>query len=78
MLYAIVSFDDTEETDFVPTNWIADGTPKEDIIADRVVKVYWPPWRNSTTVSRAKRQCIDAETRWPVYEARILSTAGTD
>jgi len=25
MLYAIVSFDDTEETDIVPVNWIAGG-----------------------------------------------------
>ena len=66
-MYAIVSFDDTDETDFVPVNWME---------VDKVVKVYWPPWRNSTTISRAKKQCSDAESGWPVYDARILSTAG--
>jgi len=73
MLYAIVSFGDTK-TDFVPTKWTADGT--EEIIADTTVKVFWPPWRNNMTVSHANRQCIDAETGQPAYDARIWLTAG--
>jgi len=32
-LYAIVSFDDTEKTDFVPIKWIAEGTADSSILA---------------------------------------------
>jgi len=80
MLYAIVSYDDTNETDFVPMKWLIDEYSRSDILAltesGTSVKFYWPPWRNTSDVSKAKRCCIDAETGWPVYSARILSTAG--
>ena len=79
MLYVIVSFDETEETDFVPVKWIAD-----DIDICKIQKVvenrgslnfYWPPWRNPVSVSKAKKDCSEAEVGWPTYSGRILSTA---
>lgn len=79
MLYAVVSFDSTDETDFVPVKWIAESIAHHDIqkvIESReLVKFYWPPWKNPVSVSRAKRNCHDAEIGWPTHQGRILSAA---
>ena len=79
MLYAIVSYDDTCETDFVPLKWLTDHSLLSDVsklIENRsIVQFYWPPWRKPSAVANAKKQCTDAELQWPVYPARILSTA---
>jgi hypothetical protein len=79
MLYAIVSFDATEETDFLPVKWIASDISVHDIPqiveSHRTVEFYWPPWKNPLSVSRAKKDCQDAEVNWPRYKGRILSTA---
>lgn len=80
MMYAVASFDDTDETDFMPHKWLAeDITPNEipAVIANRrIVKFYWPPWKNALRLSKAKKTCQDAEISWPIYSCRILSTAG--
>jgi len=80
MLFAIVAFDESSETDFLPLKWIADRTPLCDIsmiIKERtLVKFYWPPAKNPESVTRAKSRCVDAEVGWPTYMARILCTAG--
>lgn len=80
MLYAVVSFDETEETDFMPLKWSAKLLSLHEIptlVANRtIVQFYWPPWKNASRVSKAKKTCLDAETDWPLYDCRILSTAG--
>ena len=68
-MYAIVSYDDTSETDFIPMKWLTDeykyAYDVEVLINDGVqAKFYWPPWRNMTNVSNARRRCVDAETGW--------------
>ena len=46
-VFVIVSFDETNEVDFVPVNWIADGTRVSEIgrlIKSRsLLEFYWPP-----------------------------------
>jgi hypothetical protein len=79
MLYAIVSFDDYNETDFMPLKWIADNVSLAEvpnIIEKReTVRFYWPPYKNPVAVSKAKRNRQDPEVGWPTYQGRILSTA---
>jgi hypothetical protein len=79
MLYAIVSFDATYETDFLPLKWIASDMTVHDIPqiveSRQIVEFYWPPWKNPLSVSKAKKDCQDAEVGWPRYRGRILSTA---
>ena len=80
MLYAIVSFDDTDETDFLPLSWITDRTTLINVTtlvsSKTTTRFYWPPWKNAATVSKAKKTCMQPEIGWPTYECRILSTAG--
>jgi len=68
-MYAIVSYDDTDETDFIPMKWITDDLRThnaEVLINDRLtVQFYWSPWRNMLNISNARRHCVDAETGWP-------------
>lgn len=58
MRYAVVSFDDTDETDFLPLTWITDRTALLDVsslvVSKSIVTFYWPPWRNGTRLSQAK------------------------
>jgi len=79
MLYAIVSFDDTNEAEFLPVKWIADSTPVSDLpqLAKMrsKIKFYWPPWRSPLAVSKAQRKCQDAHCDWPICSGRLLSTA---
>nr|XP_047131199.1 uncharacterized protein LOC124810403 isoform X6 [Hydra vulgaris]XP_047131200.1 uncharacterized protein LOC124810403 isoform X6 [Hydra vulgaris]XP_047131201.1 uncharacterized protein LOC124810403 isoform X6 [Hydra vulgaris]XP_047131202.1 uncharacterized protein LOC124810403 isoform X6 [Hydra vulgaris] len=79
MSYAIVSFDESNETDFLPLNWIADGTLMSDIPMrikkHHIVEFYWPPLKNPESISKAKSRCLEADLNWPTYKARILSTA---
>lgn len=79
MLYAIVCYDETCETDFVPLKWLTGGFTLCGVAAlvenRSTVQFYWPPLRNSSVISSTKKRCIDAESEWPVYSARILSTA---
>jgi len=79
-MYAIVAYDETCETDFVPLKWITEEYSSFDLnylIKNRVTtKFYWPPWRSMSNVSSARRRCADPETSWDTYNARILATAG--
>lgn len=81
MFYAIVEFESTGtlEIDFVPLNWIADGTQEKDIAkcikSRQLVQFYWPPMKSMGSVSRAKDRGMPAEVGWPKYMARILGTA---
>jgi len=74
-MYAVISFDDIDEMDFLPLNWIADITTLSDtqkVMRQRIVaQAYWLP--SKLNVSKAKKHCLDPEVTWPVYSARILS-----
>ena len=80
MLFAVVSFDETNETDFLPLKWMVEpidtGKLSETVKNKTSVRFYWPPMKNPLAVSNAKSRCSDAELHWPVFSARILSTAG--
>lgn len=82
VMFVIVAFDETNETEFVPVNWIADGTKLCDIsgiIRSRsIVRFYWPPMKSVTAVSKAQMNCADPEVGWCTYNGRILSTASTN
>ena len=79
-MFVIVAFDDTNETDFVPACWIADGTRISNIVQlaknRAYIKCYWPPTKNATAVSRAQNQSVSPDVNWPTYMGRILGTAG--
>jgi hypothetical protein len=78
-MFVIVAFDDTNETEFVPVEWIADDTRICDVaklIRSRSrVKFYWPPTKSSSAVSRAQNHCLSPNVDWPTYMGRILGTA---
>lgn len=80
MRYAVVSFDDTDETDYLPLTWMTDKSASLDVkslvVSRSTVTFYWPPWRSGTRLSRAKKVCMEPETGWPQYTCRILATAG--
>jgi len=79
-MFAIVAFDQTMETDFVPIKWIADNTKISDIgdiVKNKsLVKFYWPPFKSTAALSKAQSECIEPEVQWPTYIGRILATAG--
>ena len=81
-MFAIVAFDKTDEVDFLPLKWIADGTQFGDlpliIKQKKLVTFFWPPTKNPESVSKAKSRCIEPELGWPTYLARIMATAGND
>jgi len=76
-MYAVVSFDETDETDFLPVSWIPEVTSLSDmqkvIMQQIVMKAYWP--LPKVNAAKPKKQCLDPEVTWPVYSARILSIA---
>lgn len=80
MMFVIVSFDETCEVDFVPVNWIADGTKVSDfsrLIQSRsAVKFYWPPTRSATSLSKAQAAGTEPEVHWATCWGRILGSAG--
>jgi hypothetical protein len=78
-MFLIVSFDETDETEFVPLHWIADGTKVADIknvIKQKTtVKFYWPPMKCERAVVKAQTCAVDPDIKWPIYNGRILTTA---
>ncbi len=79
-MYAVVSYDETNESDFLPMKWLVDREEADIswLVKNKIeVKFYWPPMRNSSSISKAKRKCMDPQTDWMIYRARILCTAGT-
>ena len=58
MMYTIVEFKNNE-TEMVPLNWIADGTPAAEIhaVSTKPVKYYWPPSRSVPVISEALKTC---------------------
>ena len=79
-MYAIVSFDNEKETGFIPLNWLVNPVATNNIgklIEDRtVLQCYWPPWKNTTKVTKAIRDRIDPCTDWVKYKMRLLGLAG--
>lgn len=83
MMYAVVAFRDSDCVDWVPMKWITsvngNELEPEDIAAlvnnDTLVKVYWPPTSNPSSVSRARNRCSDRERHWSSFESRIMGTA---
>jgi hypothetical protein len=78
-MFLIVAFDDTNETDFAPVDWIADGTRIADVAqlikTGSLVKLYWPPMKSASAVSKAQSQGVTPNISWPTYNGRILATA---
>lgn len=78
-MYAIVEFANNE-TEMVPLNWIADGTPAAEIHAGLTnpVKFYWPPSRSVQLMSKALKTRCMPETHWPTYDSvRIIGLGST-
>ncbi len=78
-MYAIVEFSDSKDVAILPLNWIADATNKQDVASGKkkLVKFYWPTYARSTTkMAKALRNCVSADVQWPVFNTRVLGTAG--
>ncbi|XP_065641219.1 uncharacterized protein LOC124805796 isoform X3 [Hydra vulgaris] len=77
-MFAIVAFDTTSETDYVPLKWL-EGVDVNNIqlmiTNNTSVKCHWPPFKNPNTVTKAKNNSYDAEMNWPFYIARVLGLA---
>ena len=73
MLYAIVAFDEENNTDYVPLIWLVNAMSENvlSIISSRKsTDFYWPRWTNMKKIDLAK-------SRWLRFSGRILSTAGS-
>lgn len=79
-MFAIVAYDDSAETDYVPLKWLSESECGIDVRSavenKQNLTFYWPPYRNPTAITRAKSLLTDPETNWLLYSGRILSTAG--
>jgi hypothetical protein len=79
-MYAIVSFDNTNETDFIPVKWVKGDLNSQELHKKaekrNVIEVYWPPWKSIDKVRRAKRSCAHPELDWQICSAGILSIGG--
>ncbi len=65
-MYAIVAFDDNNDTDFLPPSWAVDESIRNgdwlSLVKSGVsVKFYWPPSKNSDRVAKAKKKCIEPD-----------------
>ena len=81
MSFAIVVFEQTNETDFVPLKWIVENLSLSDIanfIKQRTrVNIYWPPLKSPEAMMKAKRCLLEPEIQWQRHNVRLLGTAGT-
>ena len=80
MLYAIVAFDEENNTDYVPLIWLVNAMSENvlSIISSRKsTDFYWPRWTNMKKIDLAKSRCQEPEVGWLRFSGRILSTAGS-
>ena len=82
-MYAVVSYEDTNESDHLPMKWLVkrvDVADINDLIKKKIhVQFYYPCYQSALKISNAKQKGgVDPQTDWIIYHARILSTAGTN
>ncbi|XP_065654178.1 uncharacterized protein LOC124810452 isoform X3 [Hydra vulgaris] len=78
MMYAIVAFDEENNTDYLPLIWLVNGMSENvlSIISSRKsTDFYWPRWINMKKIDAAKSICQEPEVGWLRFSGRILSTA---
>nr|XP_047131221.1 uncharacterized protein LOC124810415 isoform X2 [Hydra vulgaris] len=81
MMYAIVAFDEENNTDYLPLIWLVNGMSENvlSIISSRKsTDFYWPRWTNMKKIDAAKSICQEPEVGWLRFSGRILSTADTE
>nr|XP_047131326.1 uncharacterized protein LOC124810451 [Hydra vulgaris]XP_047131327.1 uncharacterized protein LOC124810451 [Hydra vulgaris]XP_047131328.1 uncharacterized protein LOC124810451 [Hydra vulgaris] len=81
MMYAIVAFDEENNTDYLPLIWLVNGMSENvlSIISSRKsTDFYWPRWINMKKIDAAKSICQEPEVGWLRFSGRILSTADTE
>ena len=81
IMYAIVLFNETNTTDYVPLTWISrvEINSLSSSIKNKIsVKVYWPNGKNLnlTGIAKAKNNLMDPDVHWPLFTARILGIVG--
>ncbi|XP_065671385.1 uncharacterized protein LOC136089339 [Hydra vulgaris] len=79
-MYAIVLFNETNTTDYVPLTWISgvEISSLSSSIKNKIsVEVYWPNGKNFnlTDIAKAKNNLMDPDVHWPLFTARILGIA---
>ncbi|XP_065652755.1 uncharacterized protein LOC136080068 [Hydra vulgaris] len=79
-MYAIVLFNATNTTDYVPLTWISgvEISSLSSSIKNKIsVEVYWPNGQNFnlTGIAKAKYNLMDPDVHWPLFTARILGIA---
>nr|XP_047143969.1 uncharacterized protein LOC105849968 [Hydra vulgaris] len=79
-MYAIVIYEDKNETDYLPMKWLVKKVDVADIrhlIKNKIqMQFYYPTFKNVLIISQAKQKGgTDPQTDWIIYHARILSTA---
>ncbi|XP_065650828.1 uncharacterized protein LOC136078979 [Hydra vulgaris] len=79
-MYAIVLFNETNTTDYVPLTWISgvEISSLSSSIKNKIsVEVYWPNGKNFnlTGIAKAKNNLMDPDVHWPLFTARILGIA---
>nr|XP_047127980.1 uncharacterized protein LOC124808889 isoform X2 [Hydra vulgaris] len=81
MMYAIVAFDEENNTDYLPLIWLVNAMSENvlSIISSRKsTDFYWPRWTNMKKIHAAKSICQEPEVGWLRFSGRILSTADTE
>ncbi|XP_065667620.1 uncharacterized protein LOC124808889 isoform X2 [Hydra vulgaris] len=81
MMYAIVAFDEENNTDYLPLIWLVNAMSENvlSIISSRKsTDFYWPRWTNMKKIDAAKSICQEPEVGWLRFSGRILSTADTE
>nr|XP_047131592.1 uncharacterized protein LOC124810559 isoform X3 [Hydra vulgaris] len=81
MMYAIVAFDEENNTDYLPLIWLVNAMSENvlSIISSRKsTDFYWPRWTNIKKIDAAKSICQEPEVGWLRFSGRILSTADTE
>lgn len=64
--YAVVAFDEDKEVSVVPSIWLTDGG----------TKCYWPPFRDTSKLSKAIKAQYSPADKWSQHAARVLSRHG--
>ena len=76
-MYAVVEFPALSECEVIPIMWIENiATIAKENLIKKNVRVYWPNYPSTSKISRAVRKACMAETDWPLFDARVLGTAG--
>lgn len=66
--YAVVVFEE-EEVGVVPHKWLVDN-------AASFTKCFWPPYKDSSRLTKAIRTMSDPQDTWAKYSVRVLAKCG--